>query len=279
VLPFLRDNGINRASRVAAVGGGIIQDIASFSASIFMRGIPWTLYPTTLLAQSDSCIGSKSSINFDTTKNVLGTFYPAEQVVIDHLFLDTLSDRDIVSGIGEIVKVHFLKGKKASLSLQADMAAIRARKARALDQALYASLLIKKEYIEQDEFDVGIRNLLNYGHCFGHALEAGSQYAIPHGIGVLYGMEVANRLSYAAGYVSAATYQQMHDIIRPLLVDQERARATTFPMVLPHLKKDKKNVGGKISFILTHGFGRMKKHVGIKPADIERAWAALLSQV
>src|SRR3989344_3684428 len=176
-----------RNTELISVGGGIIQDVAGFAASIFHRGLRWTYVPTTLLAQADSCIGSKTSLNLDSYKNLLGTFYAPKEVFISSAFLETLTRRDIASGRGEILKLFILNARGME-----DLKAIdRWMKQESNLRLLKDSLNIKKMFIEKDEFDMGDRKLLNYGHCFGHALESVSNFAIPHGLAFVAGMMFA----------------------------------------------------------------------------------------
>lgn len=172
---------LKKDSHLVVIGGGITQDIGCWISSVFMRGIEWSFVPTTLLSQADSCIGSKSSINFNIGKNLLGTFYPPTQIIVNKKFRDTLLKQDIDSGISEIIKLLIIDNQDLHIT--------------DLDEAIYKALCIKRIYIELDEFDKGPRNILNYGHCFGHAIESTTKYAIPHGIAVAMGMDLANMLS------------------------------------------------------------------------------------
>jgi 3-dehydroquinate synthase len=191
-------NGIRRDTQLVAVGGGITQDIACFLASILMRGLSWKFYPTTLLAQADSCIGSKSSINVGAVKNSAGTFWPPETIVIDSGFLGTLSESELRSGIGEIIKVHIIDGPQSFDRLAAEYDRLISAP-EVLGDAVRRSLHIKKRIIEADEFDTGPRQVLNYGHTFGHAIESATDYSIPHGIAVTIGMDMANYVAVEVG--------------------------------------------------------------------------------
>jgi len=170
-----------------SVGGGITQDVTGFAASVLFRGLNWIFIPTTLLAQADSCIGSKTSLNFNSYKNLIGTFYPPKEIFLSCEFLKTLTANEIASGRGEIVKLFLMKAKSQEELLEL---ADKLEKNN-LDNLLYEAILIKKEYIEEDEFDEGRRKHLNYGHCFGHALESVTDFSIPHGLAVVIGMMFA----------------------------------------------------------------------------------------
>jgi 3-dehydroquinate synthase len=179
----------NTRTHILAIGGGVLQDVVGFCSSIFCRGIEYTLVPTTLLAQADSCIGGKTSINFENKKNILGTFFPPKEILIIPTFLTTLTQQDFNSGLGEIYKFYILQNKIKDFS-----------PANNISQMIYDGLLFKKISIEMDEFDRAERKFLNFGHTFGHALESTSGYKIPHGIAVVVGCMIALTISKLYGF-------------------------------------------------------------------------------
>lgn len=258
VMPYIQqlvDYKLRRDSTLVAIGGGITQDIACFIASNYMRGLRWNFVPTTLLAQADSCIGSKSSINFGSVKNLLGSYNPPNRVIIDTDWLQTLEHKDICSGIGEIVKLLIIGGQGIDVdAIHGDLAS-----------SIYRVLRIKQQFIEQDEFDRNIRLVLNYGHCFGHAIESTVNYAIPHGIAVSMGMRAANNLSVIAGMTDASTgskyntalYNNYRDFLH-IALDYDR--------VLDAMTMDKKNTNREINIILPVGDGIAKKGFEPTPA-------------
>jgi len=251
VIERLVANKVRRDHVLVAVGGGIIQDITCFIASTLMRGLPWKLVPTTLLAQADSCIGSKSSINLGNAKNILGTFNPPNEIFICTGFLDTLEDKDIRSGIGEILKVHAIEGAAAFDRLAADYDGLLKNRSILLAY-LRDALLIKQRFIEIDEFDKGVRNIFNYGHSFGHAIESATDFGIPHGIAVAMGADMANRIAALRGLLPEAHYRRMH----PVLQKNYAAFAATpiaADALLAALKKDKKNTTRKLVLIFPVG--------------------------
>lgn len=185
---------MNRSSSLLAVGGGSLQDVSTMCSSIYMRGVPWTYAPTTAMAMLDSCIGGKSSINVSGVKNLVGNIYPPQQVVIDIRAADSLSMPARVSGMSEAVKICFAGGdafdQYLSVGLSADefSSGPGAQKSMSL---IDVSLRTKRWFIEIDEFDKKERLLLNFGHTFGHALEAATDFRIPHGVAVGLGMLAA----------------------------------------------------------------------------------------
>src|SRR5260221_3633916 len=193
-IEYLLTKKIHKNHKLVVIGGGILQDIGSFTAHILLRGIEWIYIPTTLLAMSDSCIGSKSGINVGKYKNQVGVFHPPVEIYLYLPFLDTLSANEIVNGIGEIMKHSLIEGGRVFDYTKSNIKSI-AHDKKVTKEIIFQSLLIKKEIIEKDEFEVRQRKILNYGHSFGHALEGYTKHKIPHGDGVLIGMDIANYIS------------------------------------------------------------------------------------
>ncbi len=190
VIIKLRQMGANRSTHLVAIGGGVVQDIATFAASLYMRGMSWTYMPTTLLSMADSCIGGKSSINVAGLKNLVGNFYPPKEILIDVEFSKTLDPEQIIGGLFEAEKICYARDfaiyeRYLSLSPGAQM------ELEALQKLILLSLKTKQWFIEVDEFDQNERLLLNYGHTFGHAIEAATNFSVSHGIAVGLGMLVA----------------------------------------------------------------------------------------
>lgn len=239
ILPLIQklaNSGLKRNSKICGIGGGIIQDITCWVATTYMRGIPWTFVPTTLLAQADSCIGSKSSINLKSFKNILGSFNPPEAIAIDTSFLSTLTEGEIKSGLSEIVKLMIINGDSSDIIL-------KETNKRNFDYLVFNALQIKKLFVEEDEFDRGIRNILNYGHCFGHAIESCTKFKIPHGVAVAMGMDIANHLTdetFADRFhpILHSLYSAYNDI--PLNITN----------ILKAMKHDKKNTSSNLSIIV-----------------------------
>lgn len=247
--------GIRRGDVIVAIGGGVVQDIACFLAATLMRGIEWWFVPTTLLAQADSCIGSKSSINVGELKNLLGTFTPPARVHLWTGYLATLEEQEVRSGIGEMLKVHAIEGPGSFDRIARDYEALFSED-ETMQGYVRASLEIKRRIVEEDEFDRGPRNVMNYGHSFGHAIESATRFAIPHGIAVTIGMDMANFVSMRLGPGTAGTYERM----RPVLA----ANASGYgdvpiaaDAVVEAIAKDKKNVGSELRLVLPDEEGRI----------------------
>jgi 3-dehydroquinate synthase len=244
----LTSAGFQRNQTLYAVGGGIIQDIVAFTASILYRGVKWEFVPTTLLAQCDSCIGSKTSINHNKVKNILGGFYPPCSIKICNKFLRTLTEKDIMSGKGEMLHYFLLLSEK--MMKESDII-------ENIDFYINKSLYFKREMIEQDEFDKGERNLFNYGHTFGHAIETLSNYAVNHGQAVTMGMEIANRIALKMHMITDKKYRHMSAILQKNMPDYKIEDVDRYIEIL---RKDKKNTTGNLTCILlTHHFGSKRE--------------------
>jgi len=257
IIESLIQKNFKKNNRLIAIGGGITQDITAFISSNLYRGVEWFFFPTTLLAQCDSCIGGKSSINFGNYKNQLGTFYPPNEIVIDINFLKTLKDIDIRSGMGEMIHFYLVSGKDDFNTIKANYD-IALRDYKVLKDLIRSSLQIKKKIIEIDEFDKKQRLLFNYGHSFGHAIESLTKYRIPHGIAVSYGMDIANYISYKLNYIPEDLWMEVRQLLK-LNWEQASLGEIDVQNFASMLQKDKKNVGSKINVILTKGIGNMFK--------------------
>lgn len=256
----LIQRGLKRDGLLVVVGGGVLQDIGCFIASVLFRGLRWELVPTTLLAQADSCIGSKSSINIGPYKNQIGTFYPPHRVLLTPSVLTTLPWDEIRSGLGEVIKLQLLAGEAGYRELLADLPALRDRP-ELLAKWVARSMAVKQPYIEADEYDRGVRNLLNYGHTFGHAYESATHYGIPHGIAVVLGMLTATYVSARLGLVAPAHYAELKQALAPWHQPYGATlRQAALGEVFQAIRHDKKNTGQAVNCILTRGPGRMEKH-------------------
>jgi 3-dehydroquinate synthase len=255
IIDNLIRGGVRKNHRLIAIGGGITQDVVSFISSVLYRGIDWVFIPTSLLAQCDSCIGSKTSINFRSYKNQIGGFHPPRHIFISLSFLKSLPIEERRSGLGEMMHYFFISGRKHFELIKKQYEASLSND-DILESLIHESLKIKKEIIEIDEFDCGPRNVFNYGHSFGHALESYTEYSIRHGIAVTYGMDIANHLSVALGYLDEKECQEMSEVLT------KNWGAMKLPNIrileyIEYLKKDKKNVDKNLRVVLSRGIGDM----------------------
>jgi 3-dehydroquinate synthase len=258
VMIQLSEKGMTKKNDLVVIGGGYLQDVGTLVASLYMRGINWTYIPTTLAAMGDSCIGGKSSINAGHVKNLVGNFYPPRQVLIDTSFVSTLPKLEIIAGISEIIKICFARSNETftqGSKLISDWQ--EHSNPKALAELIQLSLESKKYFIEEDEFDSGIRKLLNFGHSFGHALESASDYKIPHGVAVLIGIIAASQ------HPRSASTAETHTLIISSLafckvIGNEIATEVSnldFERFSNALSKDKKNTNSDLVLILPSKIG------------------------
>lgn len=274
LIPVYRklfENGFRRNDSLFTFGGGVLQDISGFIASTIFRGVKWIFIPTTLLAQADSCIGAKTSINFDSWKNQIGTFYPPDLIYIDTDFTATLKKPDFYSGLGEIIKVHLMKDRGSFELLTDYLSSKDLHQKNVLTQMILNSLEIKKTYFADDELDKDRRNFLNYGHCFGHALESASNFEISHGEAVLLGIGLANLLSLKRGILKDSGFTKIEKVIRPYFRDFD-FESISSGKIIEYLKKDKKITGNKMVMILLKGIGDLVKAEDIEEEEIKSVY-------
>lgn len=258
-LELLR-RGLKRDGRLVVIGGGVVQDIGCFVATVLFRGVRWELVPTTLLAQADSCIGSKSSINIGPYKNQIGTFYAPHRILLTPAVLSTLPWDEIRSGLGEVIKLQLLAGEAGFRELMSDLREFKGEPI-VLAKWVGRSMDVKKPYIETDEFDRGVRNLLNYGHTFGHAYESATHYQIPHGIAVILGLLTATFVSTRLQFVPSEHFRELKLLLQPWHAPfGELLRVAPREAIFTAMKHDKKSTAGGTNCILTRGFGQMEKH-------------------
>ena len=240
----------DRKTVLYALGGGVVGDMTGFAAACYMRGVPFVQVPTTLLAQVDSSVGGKTAINHPLGKNMIGAFYQPQLVVADLDTLNTLPARELSAGLAEIIKYGPIADMAFLDWIEANLPALLARDPQALATAVRRSCEIKAWVVGQDEKEGGIRAILNYGHTFGHAIEAGLGYGEwLHGEGVGCGMVMASHLSWRMGWVDEAFVQRITRLVQ----------AAGLPTVGPDLgaerylalmRGDKKSEGGDIKFVL-----------------------------
>ena len=241
---------------VIAIGGGALQDLVTLSASIYMRGIRWVYVPTTLMSMLDSCIGGKSSINLGEYKNLVGNFYPPKNIYIDPIFLETLSQVDIACGLAEGVKICFAASDQDANRFKLLVRNWReSQKSEAIEEAIFLSLEKKKWFVEVDEFDKKERKLLNFGHSFGHALEAATDFMVPHGIGVLIGM--ASAVNYSISSERTLKLKEwVHEELQ--LVKLNIPTMKIFQdKFLNALQRDKKNTSTQLCLIVPDNLGTL----------------------
>ena len=257
IIEKLIGGGFRKNHRLIGIGGGITQDVTAFTASIMYRGVEWLFFPTTLLAQGDSCIGSKTSINFGEYKNQVGGFYPPNRIFIDLNFLDSLPEAELQSGLGEMCHYFVVAGEEEFKRFKREYP-LALQDKDVLSSLIARSLEIKKSYIEIDEFDRNERQVFNYGHSFGHAIESLTDYAVPHGIAVSFGMDMANFVSVKLSYLAEEIRREIRELLEQIW-DGYTINNLSVEKFAVALSKDKKNVGKELRLILCKGYGKVFK--------------------
>ena len=260
-----------RNAWLISFGGGIIQDVTGFAATILYRGIQWADVPTTLLAACDSCIGGKTSLNYRHYKNLLGTFFPPNEIHICSKFFITLSERDFQSGLGEVVKFNVMFGEEGISRIEGNINALLDRDPEQIDRCVEKSLLFKKNFIEQDEFDKGVRIHLNFAHTFGHAFEVMSNYGIPHGTAVAMGTIAANYVSVHRGWLPVVYANRMERVLMKIIHVDPQYRAVNMDVAMAAIRKDKKQTSDKLTAVLFDNAMQLRIVKDVQPDEVEAA--------
>lgn len=256
IFDHLLERACDRKTVLYALGGGVVGDMTGFAAACFMRGVPFVQVPTTLLAQVDSSVGGKTAINHPLGKNMIGAFHQPLRVVCDLDTLSTLPDRELSAGLAEIIKYGPIADMEFFDWIEAHIDALRARDPEALAHAVRRSCEIKAWVVSQDERESGLRAILNFGHTFGHAIEAGLGYGQwLHGEAVGCGMVMASELSARLGLVPSDFVDRIRLLIRRagLPVQGPDLGLASW---LEHMRVDKKAEAGRIRFVVIESPGR-----------------------
>ena len=260
ILAQLQDLGANRSTTLIAVGGGIIQDIATLVCSLYMRGIDWIFFPTTAMAQLDSCVGGKSSINLKGKKNIVGNIFPPKEIHIDSSFSFTLSNASLASGFLEGVKISFAHSEDGFTQNLETALQYRDFGLIPIMELNKLVLTQKKYFIETDEFDRGIRQNLNFGHTFGHALESASHYSMQHGLAIGLGMIMA--IHHPSTFMSKKVQALEAVIINILRMAGKESISSVFKIdneiFVDAFMSDKKHTHGNYTIILPSEDGLKK---------------------
>lgn len=260
--------GCDRSSVLLALGGGVVGDLGGFVAATYMRGIPFIQIPTTLLAMIDSAIGGKTAVNLAAGKNLVGAIYQPKAVLVDPGFLQTLPKRNVISSLAEAIKYGFIRDKSIFDTIDArfdDLVGLA-------DQALLSEIIakschIKAQIVSNDQFENGERRLLNYGHTIGHAFETIQAYGgLYHGEAVLYGMKCANFISHKKGLISDAQFASAQGVLNRFELPE--LGPVTPEQVLEVVAHDKKNINGKLNFILLDDIGSGVVNTDVTTDDI-----------
>ena len=262
IFTELLEQAADRKTVLYALGGGVVGDMTGFAAACYMRGVPFVQVPTTLLAQVDSSVGGKTAINHPAGKNMIGAFYQPQRVVCDLVTLDTLPQNELLAGLAEVIKYGPIADAEFLGWLEANMDALLARDRAALRHAIRRSCEIKAWVVGQDEKESGLRAILNFGHTFGHAIEAGMGYgAWLHGEAVGCGMVMAADLSARLGLIDEATSRRIRQLIERAGLPV-RGPALGADRYIELMQVDKKAEDGEIRFVVIGPLGQ----AGMRPA-------------
>ncbi|MBZ5528296.1 MAG: 3-dehydroquinate synthase [Acidobacteriia bacterium] len=262
--------GADRRARIVAVGGGVVGDVAGYVAASYLRGIALVHIPTTLVAQVDSAIGGKTGVNLPEGKNLVGAFYPPQLVIADPLLLRTLPPREFRGGLAEVIKYGVIADKALFLFLEQNLEKILKRDPAALGHVITRCAEIKARVVSRDERESGLREILNFGHTFGHALESLTAYKrYQHGEAVAWGMMAAALLGHESGITSPHVAARIISLVRRL------GHLPAWPRLSPAallraMGRDKKTRGGKLRFVLAPAIGKARSYDGIALPLVER---------
>lgn len=269
--------GADRSTALIALGGGVIGDLTGFTASIYMRGIPVIQVPTTLLAQVDSGVGGKTGVDTGAGKNILGTFYQPKGVFIDLSFLETLPDEQFRSGLAEVIKYGVIETPELLDVIEAAAASGGLRESAFLETIITTACRIKKGLVELDEWDRGLRRILNFGHTVGHAVEAASAYLLSHGEAVSIGMVAAAILSQELHHLPQDDRRRIVSVIRAVGLPDRIPKNLDLEEIAARMTRDKKKKGETIHFVLLKKLGVPLVNGGIPEMILKKTLEGLHS--
>ena len=252
----LSDFYTERTTPILALGGGVIGDLAGFVAATYMRGVPLIQMPTTLLAQVDSSIGGKVAVDHCRLKNIIGVFYQPRLVIADVDTWKTLPAKALIDELAEVIKYAVIEDIKFFDYLEENLDRVKSLDSKVLEEVIFRSAKIKAAIVEKDERDSGLRNILNYGHTIGHAIESASNFKMGHGEAVAIGMLAAARISNRLGILDKNELIRLKDVIEGVGLSVEIPKLD-IGKVIQAIKHDKKISRGKIRFILPKSIGNV----------------------
>ena len=268
--------GLDRKSLIIALGGGVVGDLAGFIAATYLRGVPFIQVPTTLLAQVDSSVGGKTAVNHTLGKNLIGAFYQPQAVFIDLETLKTLPEREIKSGLGEVVKYGVISDEKFFAYLEDNAEKILRRDVEVMEKIICRSCEIKAEVVAQDEKENNLRRILNFGHTIAHAVEVETNYKkYRHGEAVSIGMIGAALISQQLEKISAAEVQRLENLLQKLNL-VTKAEGCEVENLFQATFRDKKAEGGKVNWVLMKKIGAVETSADVSEKIVKDALKKIL---
>jgi 3-dehydroquinate synthase len=258
-----------RTTPILALGGGVIGDLSGFVAATYLRGVPLIQIPTTLLAQVDSSIGGKVAVNHGTLKNRIGAFYQPRLVISDTSTLKTLPTGEITDGLAEVIKYGIIRDAELFTYIEDNLKKIKSLDDQALETIVYRSARIKAKVVAEDERDFGLRNILNYGHTIGHAIESVSDFKVRHGEAVAIGMIAAAKISRRIGWLDTNVLNRITNLITKASLPTELPKLELKKLVRA-MKHDKKVLQGKLRFVLPRTIGEVFSTDEVSQSLIEK---------
>ncbi len=253
--------GFTRSDLIVGIGGGAITDLSGFAAASWLRGIDWVAIPTTVAGMVDAAVGGKTGINSEYGKNLIGAFHSPQSVIVDLQWLETLSDRDFAAGLAEVVKCGFIRDTKILDILKGkSLAEIRADKSLTTE-LIERSIRVKGDVVSGDFKESFDREILNYGHTFGHAVELDSKYSLRHGECVSIGMIYVAELAYSLDLISESTLHLHRELLESLDLPTTYS-GTSWSALLANMKLDKKSRGNTLRFVLLGEIGQTQRVEG-----------------
>lgn len=265
----LTEFGAERTTPVLALGGGVIGDLAGFVAATYIRGIPLVQIPTTLLAQVDSSIGGKVAVNHGKLKNNIGAFHQPKIVISDIATLKTLPPAEIINGLSEVIKYSVIKDKNFFAYLEKNLDLIKSLDDNVLETIIAKSARIKADVVENDEKDTGLRNILNFGHTVGHAVETVSNFEIAHGQAVAIGMIAASKIASELGNIDTDIVGKLKKLLKKAGLRTALPRLE-IKQLMKAMQSDKKVQRGKIRFVLPRAIGEVFIPDDVSPSLVEK---------
>ena len=254
IINYLHDNKCNKNSIIIGIGGGTVTDFCGYIASTYMRGIDHVFIPTTLLAMVDAAIGGKTALNYKGIRNLLGTYKNPKEIIISTDFISTLSQENIRNGCAEIIKYAVIMDSSLFENIEENIANIFPNPdINIITPIIKRCINHKMDIVNQDQYDQNIRNILNFGHTLGHALESYYDFKMSHGEAILYGMKVASYLSKEENYLNDNDYQRIIKLIGTFKLPQ--LENLKFDQIISYINSDKKNIGNELNYILLKNIG------------------------
>ena len=271
----LAEFGAERSTPILALGGGVIGDLAGFVTATYMRGVPLVQLPTTLLAQCDSSIGGKTAVNHGQLKNEIGAFYQPKITIADIITLKTLPQEELTSGLCEVIKHAVIKDERFFIYLEKHLDLIKALDDNVLEAIVAKSAQIKAEVVEIDEKDIGLRNILNFGHTVGHAVESVTNFRVTHGQAVAIGMVAAAKIAVELAILDSGNVTRLKNLLEKAGL-MTKLPLTEVKMVIQAMRYDKKVQSGKIRFVLPQTIGQVFITDDVSSALVEKVLGEMI---